>query len=249
MQAIDTINGINGINGINNIKSNTNFIKLCEHFYPGLELNKLDNDIINDIIQSIVSDNNGFNLDNNLILDDPLHNINENNELIYENFKLADELIPEMLLETNSIYLDGKINNIPVKILFDTGATTNCIYKSKIIECGLDYLIDTKSSYDIIGVNSTQKSYGTIWYVDLDLKLNNNLPFAFTYTSVGVNLVVLEDLPINNCKLNSDQELKIEPNKQIDIILGIGFMKAHRANIDFHSMTITLNSNIKINFA
>ena len=35
---------------------------------------------------------------------------------------------------------------------------------------------------------------------------------------------------------------------KLELILGINFLKSYRANIDFSTMTMTLNGNIKIKF-
>jgi len=44
-----------------------------------------------------------------------------------------------------------------------------------------------------------------------------------------------------------DMEKSITNNK-LELIMGINFLKSYRANIDFSTMTMTLNNNIKIKF-
>ena len=83
-----------------------------------------------------------------------------------------------MLLPTNLIYLKGKINNVPVKIIFDSGATVNCINKSKILEAGLDYLVDKSYKINMAGIQSNKKSYGMI---------NNK----YLYLTIFLNLLLI----------------------------------------------------------
>lgn len=156
--------------------------------------------------------------------------LTEEEKIIEENYKIGYENIPEMLLPANLIFLKGKINNIPIKILFDTGASINTIKKSLVEKAGLSYLIDTKNNVNIIGVNSTKKSYGQIWYLDMELQLNNSNDQT-SHATVGVCLTVVE----------SD-------DSEIDVILGIKFMKSYGAFIDFSTNTITINKSIKIKF-
>ncbi len=149
-----------------------------------------------------------------------------------------------MLLPSKLIEINGKINNIPIKILFDTGASTNCIWKSKIKKFGLDYIVDKKQSEQIFGVNGFNKSYGNIWYLDIELELENgNKTNESRYASVPITTTVLDDN-----FTEKETKTEISSNCNFDMILGINFMKSYRTNIDFGSMTITLNNSIKIKF-
>ena len=140
-----------------------------------------------------------------------------------------------MLLPTNLIYLNGKINGVPIKILFDTGASSNCIFKSKIIEAGLDDVVDKHDKAKIQGINSNKETYGKIWYTEIELYLNFEKKENLT-AIIGLNLMVIDDE-------KSDKNLNT-----FDIILGLNFMKSYRTNIDFMTNTITLNNTIKIKF-
>jgi hypothetical protein len=160
--------------------------------------------------------------------------LSEEDHILEENYKLGYENIPEMYLPSDLIFLNGKINNIPVKILFDTGAGINTIKKSVVEKAGLDYLIDKKSQVNIVGVNSVKKSYGEIWYTEMELQLNK-LNTQSSYATIGVTFSVISGD-------NSDSD------SNIDIILGIKFMKSYGTVIDFSSRTITINKTIKINF-
>lgn len=204
------------------IKQHPDIIKLFNMYYPGLNIEQLDGDLFNDVIQNFIG-NTASNF--NKLQATPTD----------KNWELANENIPEMLLQTKLIYLNGKINNIPIKILFDTGATTNCIFKSKIIEAGLEDLIDIKCKANIQGINSNKETWGQIWYTEIELELKS--PNANSgYGMVGLNLQVVND---DNMDKN---------NNSFDMILGLNFMKSYKTNIDFATNTITLNNTIKIKF-
>jgi hypothetical protein len=204
------------MDAINSLKQIPELIQLFDAHYPGLKIEQLDNELVNDIIQNFIS-----------------------NMAPNPNYELADKHIPEMLLPVNLIYLNGKINNIPIKILFDTGATANCIYKSKIFEAGLDYLVDKQCKTNIQGIQSNQESYGSIWYTEIELELKTKTKTNNqdnNYAMIGLNLQIVND---DNIDKNT---------RTFDLILGIAFMKSYRVNIDFMTNTITLNNSIKINF-
>jgi hypothetical protein len=175
-------------------------------------------------------------------------------DLIEENYNEANKNIVEMLLPTNLIYLKGKINNVPVKIIFDSGATVNCINKSKILEAGLDYLVDKSYKINMAGIQSNKKSYGMIWYTDIEFDLNYK-EMGIVPATVGLNLIVIDDENIDKSvkdenidKSVKDDDIENKNNVGFDIILGLTFMKSYKTNIDFSTNTITLNNSIKIKF-
>jgi hypothetical protein len=212
------------------IKQNPQVAQLFNDFYPDLNIENLDDELIKDIIGSVIG--NTFNDFSMQPID---HNAEFKKRIIEENYDLADANIPEMLIPTDLIYLNAKINNIPVKILFDTGASSNCIFKSKIIEAGLDDIVDKNYKIKIQGINSGKDTYGHIWYTELEFGLNLNSNEQQS-TMVGVNFMVIDDE-------GGDKNLN-----KFDIILGLTFMKSYRTNIDFLTKTITLNNKIKIKF-
>ena len=221
------------MNVSNVLKKNPKIIKLFNEHCPDLNLEYLEDDLIEDIVKSI----------RRRIFDDfskkSIKKIVKTQDItIDDNYDMADKYIPEMLLPSNQIHLNGKINNIPVKLIFDTGAATNLIYRSKMIEVGLDNIVDKGCIVQITGVNSSKKSYGKIWYTEIALDLNDKEKEQSSTTTaiVGLNLTVIDD-GITDKKLNL-----------YDIILGTNFMKSYRANIDFMTNTITLNNTIKIKF-
>ena len=210
---------------INNmLNQNPDIIQLFNVYYPYLKFEQMDNELKRETIHKFIGDT--------------LYNSNNLQEnIINKNYELANKYIPEMSLPIELIYLNGKINNIPIKILFDTGATTNCIFKSKIIEAGLDYLVDKCCKSNIQGINSNNETYGKIWYAEIELEIESQNKEK-KYTTVGLNLQIINDINSN---------LNINSNK-FDVIFGLNFMKFYKTNIDFNSKTIILNNTIKIYF-
>jgi len=213
------------------LKQNPEVIKLFNVHYPDLNFENLEEDLIKDIIESIIGKSvNDFPLLSGDILTE------SHEELIEQSYDLADKYIPEMLIPTGLIYLSGKINNVPIKILFDTGASSNCIFRSKIIEAKLEHIVDKKIKTQIQGIHSNKETFGQIWYTEIELDLNSEIKETST-AMIGLNLIVIDD------------EKSDKNSNSFDIILGLNFMKSYRTNIDFMTNTITLNNTIKIKFS
>lgn len=212
------------MNTISIIKKHPHIIELFKVQYPDLKFENLNEETITDIIESLYGE--------------PINNIlkkdNSQCNTIENTYDLATSKIPEMLIPTELIYLSGKINNTPIKILFDTGATTNCIFRSKILEAGLENIIDKNNAIEMYGINSKNKTFGTIWYTEIELDIisqNNDKTTAI----IGLNFSVVCDDNNRNSNL-------------FDAIFGLTFMKSYKTNIDFATHTITLNNKIKIGF-
>jgi len=208
----------------NSITQNVELISIFNKFYPELKFEQMDENLAKEIVESIL----GMNI-NNFLINNSNNNIN--NE-IQKTFDLAHENIPEMLFPTKLITLNGKIKDIPIKILIDTGANNNCMYKTKIIQAGLENIIDKNAKTIVTGIQSNKETCGKIWYTDIELEITtaeNNKSYAM----MGLNLTVIDD------------ENKETP---FDLILGLNFMKSYKMNIDFLTNTITLNGNIKLKF-
>ena len=180
---------------------------------------------------------------------------------------MADEIIPEMSISSNLIYLKGKLNGINAIIMIDTGATSCVIFKSVVDKCGLNYLIDTSTSVMIQGAHGIKPTLGTIWFVEIELEINQdkyiNIPIRVEVIddseTITANKIIYEHddkitkiIDINYNDMNnfkkSDSNHIQTCTHEFEIILGMTFLKSYRANIDFSTMTITLNKNIKIKF-
>lgn len=232
-----------------------------KNLYPDLNPNTIDEELLNDIIANMINDDisNNLNIQNQTceninkinsdkkfnsdlklapILTQPPYSSSNLNKQIEQNLLMAYEIIPEMLFPTNLIYLNGKINGINTNVMVDSGATCCFTYKSVIKKCGLEYLIDTNCTKMIMGAHGIKPSFGTIWFVEIEIELEKN-----HWVSIPISVDIIDDTNI----INTDDTVK-NNEKKLELILGMTFLKSYRANIDFSLMTITLNKNIKIKF-
>ena len=138
------------------------------------------------------------------------------------NFDKAINEIPDMLITSEPLYIDGYIDNNPVKILIDTGASSSIIYNNAINRLDLHSKVDTNYKSLLSGIG-LEVSFGRIWYINLQI---SNYIFP-------VSLIVS-----NNDVSNTD------------IILGMNFLKACNAILDLENMTLQIKiNNEKINIS
>lgn len=208
----------------NSLTQNDELISIFNKFYPELKFEQMDETLAKEIVESFMD----ISI-NNLLA----NNTNNINNEIQKTFDCAQEHIPEMLFPTKLIILNGKIKDIPIKILIDTGATNNCMYKTKIFQAGLENTIDKKAKSLLTGIHSNKETCGKIWYTDIELEITTPEKKK-SYAMLGINLTVIDDENIKET--------------HFDLILGLNFMKSYKMNIDFLTNTITLNENIKIKF-
>ena len=69
----------------------------------------------------------------------------ESNPIIEENYSKANELIPEMIESGDLICVRGRLNQIPVNILFDSGCQTSGTFTSVIKKANLENFLKSKS--------------------------------------------------------------------------------------------------------
>jgi hypothetical protein len=237
-----------------NFDENTVFESLVNKFkimYPDIDPFQLDSDLLQNMLANILEDDN-LKYNKSIITNN--QQVNKINDIIKENILMADELIPEMSVPSNLIYLEGKISNTPINIMIDTGASSCFTYKSIIEKCGLEYLIDSSSRIMVQGAHGIKATLGCIWFLEIELDISNGKK---EYVSIPITIDIIDDSEINQSHKNnlSNEELinnksnNLETNKnKLELILGINFLKSYRANIDISTMTLTLNKTIKIKF-
>jgi hypothetical protein len=242
-------------------------------YYPDVQIDKIDSDILHDMMLNI--------LDNEMVKhsihsdDDTKTNEesksenvidkNWNKEIVNANIELADALIPEMEFTQSLIHLDGRINEIPIKFMVDTGASMCVTHEYVVNKCCLHHLVDKNSVKMIAGAHSVEPTLGKIWYVEIDLEVLSD-DRSIHWISIPVSIDVSHDVK----EMEITEEMKkssyvIEKGLELtkpmsheeeydncphehDVILGMTFLRSYRANIDFGTRIMTLNGNIKIPF-
>lgn len=143
-----------------------------------------------------------------------------NDELIQKSYEMAINNIPELLVPSGKIVLDGHINDCSIKILVDTGAANSIIFMNTVNHIELGKLVDRKQDIDINGFGIS-KALGMLWYIELEL---DDILFP-------LSLIVANNI-----------------NMAIDVILGINFLQAYNAQIDFKNRKLKLNEMYEISF-
>ena len=69
----------------------------------------------------------------------------EPDPVIEENYLKATELIPEMIESGDIISIKGRLNNVDVNILFDSGCQTSSTFSSIIDKANLKDIVDKKA--------------------------------------------------------------------------------------------------------
>jgi predicted aspartyl protease len=140
-------------------------------------------------------------------------------------YELAITCIPELLVPSGKIIIDGYINNKLVKILIDTGANSSVIFTSSINRLNLNDIVDDEVDIKLngIGMKKIHKAEGIIWYIEL-LLANYNFPIA---------LIVSASTKLSNT---------------IDIVIGSNFLQKYEAQIDFKNMIIKFSDKYELSF-
>ena len=123
--------------------------------------------------------------------------------IVNDNLKLADDLIPEAWIPVDMLYVPCSINDKLVNAFIDTGAQNTVISKKCAEHCKIDNLIDYRINGKTVGVGE-KNILGKIWCVDIIIG-HYALPSCFT---------VLDGF-------------------DIDLIFGLDMLKKHKCGIDF----------------
>jgi predicted aspartyl protease len=143
-----------------------------------------------------------------------------NKEVLEHLYSKAKQTIPRMLEHiVTKIFINGYIDNKPINILLDTGATTSII-DYKLLE-RLDRLeeIDYRTISTIGGFNGDiEYSLGYIPYLEIGLNSRTNQgPIATTVANISIK------------------------NTKVDLLLGLNFLISYNAKIDIENKKLYIN--------
>jgi len=208
-----------------------------------------------------IKTNNNFQL----LLDyNKIKELNENKEL-----KKNKELYKIYLNnygKNDLILLNGKINNEKIKILIDTTTNDSIMNYSSLNNLGLEKIMDYSINHIIQQSNNYINIIGKIWYLNIKIEFNKNI-----YLDFPVSLDIIDDLKIKNKKIKIKNEYNEKKNflnnsitrfifnnndiknnkynfEEIDIILGMSFLKKNNINIDFGKGILKVNDEIEYKY-
>ena len=189
-------------------------ITIFKQYYPNIDHTTIERNTLATMIDEM------FEIEKSKYSDSDTES--EPDPVIEENYLKATELIPEMIESGDVVSIKGRLNNVDVNILFDSGCQTSSTFSSIIDKANLIDIIDKKAKTYCMSMTGKTETCGMIWITDLELQTSEN------YISVPIKLSILEDP-------------EIESNNKIDILLGTDFMKTHNVIINFSKKLITIN--------
>lgn len=248
-------------NNISEIEFYNSLVSQFKDFYPDINPDNIDNDLLQNMLENINDHINNFNKNNNIISNDiTLNNTNISNNtnipnqllkkemyfnetIISENNSMAYDIIPEMLIKSNLIYLKGKMGGKPINIMIDTGASCCFTYSSVIRKCGLEYLIDTKSQIMIMGAHNIKPTLGTIWFVEIELNIGDKTNSDEKFVSIPISIEVNDDKEL----LESENKINMEFDNNIAKLKEIAYTNKKLYDIEEIEKQIQIRKNSKTN--
>ena len=200
-------------------------ITIFKQYYPNIDHTTIERNTLANMIDEM------FEIEKSKYSDSESESDQEQDPVIEENYSKATELIPEMIESGDVVSIKGKLNNVDVNILFDSGCQTSSTFSSIIAKANLENIIDKKAKTYCMSMTGKTETCGMIWCTDLELETYKN------YISVPIKLSILED----------PEDPEIESNNKIDILIGTDFMKTHNVIINFSKKIIIIN-DVEINY-
>ncbi len=235
----------------NNEPLHPSIIYLFNRHYPELNPVEIDKDLFVDMMTNILALEQA-----KIDKEEADEKDNEKEEafeskVIEQNYLMANEIIPEMFVSNDLIYLKGKLNKTDVNILVDSGCQTSTVFKSTTDRANLDYIIDKKACTICQGVGGLTKTYGMLWFTEIEIETESD-----KFVTIPIKLSVVDNTKKNdleqeldNIKLEQNELIElVEEKSKLDLLLGIDFMKAYKGIVNFNKKTITLNDSIVINY-
>jgi hypothetical protein len=221
-------------------KLDISIVTIFKQYYPFIDYTTLDNNILAMLIENMfLMERDKYSLsDSDEEINDSVSDKSVSDDedmVIEENYSKANELIPDMIESGDLINIRGKLNDIPVNILFDSGCQTSTSFTSIIKKANLEYLVDKKAITYCNNIDGVTNTCGMIWLTELELEINKD-----NYITVPIKLSILDDS--KNIK-QEDLDDEFDTTNKIDILLGTDFMKSNNVTINFNKQIITLNEH------
>jgi len=194
-------------------------ITIFKQYYPNIDHTTIERNTLANMIDEM------FEIEKSKYSDSESDSDQESDPVVEENYSKATELIPEMIESGDVVSIKGKLNNVDVNILFDSGCQTSSTFSSIIVKANLENIIDKKAKTYCMSMTGKTETLGMIWCTELELE---------NYISVPIKLSILEDP-------------ETESNNKIDILIGTDFMKTHNVIINFSKKIIIIN-DVEINY-
>jgi len=140
-------------------------------------------------------------------------------EAINANMEAAMESMPEAFGRVVMLYVDMKVNSVPVKCFVDSGAQMTIMTERCVEKCKLSHLVDTRFKGEARGVGSA-KILGKIHITQMELANGEFYPVSITVLGGG----------------------------DVDFLLGLDMLKRHRAVINLGDSTLKFEGSSAINF-
>jgi DNA damage-inducible protein 1 len=140
-------------------------------------------------------------------------------EAINANMEAAMESMPEAFGRVVMLYVDIKVNSIPVKCFVDSGAQMTIMTQRCVENCKLSHLVDTRFRGEARGVGSA-KILGKIHIVQMELGNGEFYPVSITVLEGG----------------------------DVDCLLGLDMLKRHRAIINLSDSTLKFEGSSAVSF-
>ena len=205
-------------------------INIFKQYYPNVDHTTIEADTLANMIDEM------FEIEKTKYSDSESDSESVNSDPeIEENYSKATELIPEMIESGDIVTIKGRLNNIDVTILFDSGCQTSSTFSSIVEKANLEHIVDKKAKTYCMGINGRTDTIGMIWCTELELETEEE---SGNYLRVPIKLSILDD--IKN-KEDEDLAMETESNNKIDILIGTDFMKTHNVIINFSKKLVIIN--------
>ena len=211
-------------------------INIFKQYYPNIDHTTIEANTLANMIDEM------FEIEKAKYSDSESESESVNSDpVIEENYSKATELIPEMIESGDVVSIKGRLNNIDVTILFDSGCQTSSTFSSIVEKANLEHIVDKKAKTYCMGINGRTETRGMIWCTEIELETEEETE---NYISVPIKLSILDDLKNNE---DENLEMETESNNKIDILIGTDFMKTHNIIINFSKKIIIVN-DVKIKY-